>query len=86
VPRTTTSKLTALVQRFDLTDDVNRLAADSTHHRALWDTAAAALLPTALITRTLGQHCSDEEFLKAGSIAIDGPKTAPETQQPTLFD
>jgi DNA polymerase-3 subunit epsilon len=47
----TKNSLTALVAQLGLTSQIERLAAGSQPHRALWDTVAAAVLLPALITR-----------------------------------
>jgi DNA polymerase III subunit epsilon len=46
--------LAALLDRYQLTDQVTELAPDSRPHRALWDTIGAALLLTALINSLPG--------------------------------
>ncbi|MEV0400011.1 3'-5' exonuclease [Actinoallomurus sp. NPDC050550] len=43
------NSLTALLDHYELTDQVTRLAPNSRPHRAIWDTIGVALLITALI-------------------------------------
>jgi len=82
--------LSALVDQFELTDEVNRSAAGSQPHRALWDAVAAALVLHALATRALGPAYSASELLAPASILLE-PKDKDklvhlnETQE-TLFD
>jgi DNA polymerase III subunit epsilon len=45
------NSLAALTAHLRLTPEIDRLAAGSQHHRALWDTIAAALLLPALVSR-----------------------------------
>ena len=48
------NSLTALLERYQLTDQVTRLAPNSQPHRAIWDTIGVALLITALIDNLRG--------------------------------
>lgn len=81
--------LTSLITQFDLTNDVNRHAAGSKPHRALWDTIAAALLLHALAVRILGPDYTPTDLLTPASLPLTatapGPPTTPQPQS-TLFD
>jgi DNA polymerase III subunit epsilon len=50
-PGTKGKNLTALLDRYQLTDTTSKLAPDSRPHRALWDTTGTALLLTELINK-----------------------------------
>ncbi|MFC7273792.1 3'-5' exonuclease [Paractinoplanes rhizophilus] len=77
--------LTALLERYELTNQVHRLAPGSIPHRALWDTAGSALLLTTLVTRLLGHQPDLETLREAAGIPTDKP-TTPVATQPSLFD
>jgi DNA polymerase III epsilon subunit-like protein len=77
--------LAALVERFRLTEEVDRLAAGSAPHRALWDTVASGLLLTTLAHRVLGGNMSTDALIGAAG----DPTTMVETDvgvQSSLFD
>ncbi|GGL06891.1 3'-5' exonuclease [Mangrovihabitans endophyticus] len=78
--------LTALLERYELTSEVHRLAPGGNPHQALWDTAGSALLLTTLATRVLGEQPETETLLKAAGIPTDRPATPPTATQPSLFD
>jgi DNA polymerase III subunit epsilon len=77
--------LTALLERYELTSQVHRLAPGGTPHRALWDTAGSALLLTTLATCLLGEQPDPETLRKAAGIPTGRPAT-PAATQPSLFD
>jgi DNA polymerase III subunit epsilon len=84
VDPTVRNGLGLLVERFGLTDAVNRLAPGSRSHRALWDSVAAGLLLAALADRVLGPTRTVGKLINlAGIPGLADPATAP---QPSLFD
>lgn len=72
------NSLAAVIQRHDLTEEVNRLAPHSQPHRALWDTIAAALL----YRRLTADHPDPRQILAAAGIPI----STDVADQPSLFD
>jgi DNA polymerase III subunit epsilon len=85
----TKNSLSALTTQLELTPQIERLAADSQPHRALWDTIAAALLLPALITRAwpAGATLADLLGVSAVDPASPGPAKASEpAMQGSLFN
>ena len=78
-------KLGALVELLGLTEKVNQFAAGSKPHRALWDTAAVALVLPVLARRLLGENPSIDELISAVGINLIPTKTSGASQL-TLFD
>ena len=77
--------LAALIERHRLTRDVDRLAPDSTPHRALWDTVACSLLLATLALQLSGNQPDADALLGfAGIHADEATPAAP--IQPSLFD
>lgn len=84
----TKNSLTALTAQLGLTPQVERLAADSEPHRALWDAAATALLLRELIARTWQTGVTLAQLLDVAAIELSAPSTSrsdPPVQE-TLFD
>ena len=82
--------LASLVAQLELTSQVDRLAAGSQPHRALWDTIAAALLLPALITRKWPTGTTLAELLDIAAIDPATPGLAEtgqtgQTGQTALF-
>jgi DNA polymerase III epsilon subunit-like protein len=85
----TKNSLTALTAQLGLTSEVERLAAGSQPHRALWDTIAAALLLPALITRAWPHGATLADLLGIAAISLETPSAEPASHpvmQGTLFD
>lgn len=80
----TRNGLQALADRFGLTDDVNRLAAGSAPHRALWDTTAVGLVLPAL-ARRMYAGCLSVRVLIDAAAPLAGTDPAA-TSQLSLFD
>ena len=80
-PHDTSRTLTALVEQLELTDETNRLAADSQPHRALWDATATGLLLHALVTA----NYDDEPTLRHLLDIASRPLTTPEHDPLRLF-
>jgi DNA polymerase-3 subunit epsilon/exodeoxyribonuclease X len=76
--------LVQVVERLNLTSEVNQLAVGSTPHRALWDTVAVGLLLSAL-SRLLYRRevVVGELFAAAGISVADSTGTL---SQPSLFE
>jgi DNA polymerase III epsilon subunit-like protein len=85
VDRKASNNLAALVERFALGDEVNRLAAGSVPHRALWDTVAAALLMPVLADSAIGGDPSDDDLFAVAGSSFVIQESAAETQS-ALFD
>lgn len=64
--------LAALVDQFGLTSQVERLAAGSQPHRALWDTIAAALLLPALASLAWPDGATLAELIGVAGIGLEG--------------
>ena len=64
--------LASLVSQLELTSQVDRLAAGSQPHRALWDTIAAALLLPALASQAWPEGASLADLLRVAEIAAGG--------------
>jgi len=81
------NSLTALVDQLGLTPEVERLAAGSQPHRALWDTVATALLLPSLVARQWPAGASLAELggVAGVGLSIAPPGPAEETAQQTLF-
>ncbi|MCW6007781.1 3'-5' exonuclease [Micromonospora sp. CPCC 205371] len=77
--------LGTIVERLGLTKEINRLAARSVPHRALWDAVAAALLSTTLARQTYGRAGDIDTLIAAAGIPTAGTSSA-DTSQPRLFD
>jgi len=85
IDRKAGNSLAALIDRYALTSDVNRLASGSVPHRALWDTIAAALLLPVLAASALGPGNTDDMLLAAVGVPITH-STAATGFQAALFD
>jgi DNA polymerase-3 subunit epsilon len=72
----TKNSLTALTTQLELTLQVERLAAGSQPHRALWDTIAAALLLPALIEKAWPDGASLADLLDLAAIDLGTPNPA----------
>lgn len=81
------NSLTALIDQLELTPQVERLAAGSQPHRALWDTMATALLLPVLAARRWPSGASLAEIAEAAAVDLSAgtPRTAEEATQQTLF-
>jgi DNA polymerase III epsilon subunit-like protein len=79
------NSLGTVIERFCLTEDVNRLAIGGAPHRALWDTVAVAVLLPALARLVLGGEASNTELLTAAGVPATATKAAA-VSQPSLFD
>ena len=85
------NSLTALTAQLELTSQIERLAAGSQPHRALWDTVAAALLLPALIERAWPTGASLADVLTIAAIELATPapakaaKAAKAATQDSLF-
>jgi DNA polymerase III subunit epsilon len=85
----TKNSLTALTAQLNLTPEIERLAAGSQPHRALWDTIAAALLLPALITRQWPHGAVLADLLDIAAIDTAPPtpaRTGKPAGQDSLFD
>ncbi|MFC0530821.1 3'-5' exonuclease [Phytohabitans kaempferiae] len=80
------SGLGALVERFGLVSDVNRLATGSAPHRALWDAAASAVLLRALTDQVLGGNVTVDALIRTASNKRGGVAKAGAVPQQSLFD
>ena len=85
IDRKAGNSLSALVERFALVGEVNRLAQGSVPHRALWDTIAAALLLPTLAASVIGRDATDVVLLNAAGTALS-PELIEGDPQATLFD
>lgn len=83
LPTRTPTSLTALTDRYDLTTHVNTLIPYGQPHRALWDTAATALLLPALIQARWTSPPTLTQLQAAAEIPLD---TNPPLTQNNLFD
>ena len=83
------NSLTVLAAQLGLTPEVERLAARSQPHRALWDATAAALLLPALVARCWPHGATLADLLRVAAIDLE-PRSAAKPVQPavqdTLFD
>jgi DNA polymerase-3 subunit epsilon len=81
------NSLTALAAHLGLTVQTERLAAGSQPHRALWDTAATALLLPALVARCWPSGATLEALLEAAAINLPTPpaQSGANNVQDTLF-
>ena len=81
------NSLSALIAQLELTSQVERLAAGSQPHRALWDTVATALLLPALIARCWPSGVTLGTLLEAAAIdlATAPAQSGEEPVQETLF-
>jgi DNA polymerase III epsilon subunit-like protein len=79
------NRLSAAIDRSDLTDLVNRLAAGSTPHRALWDTTAVALLLPRL-AHLLGNQLDRPEIGALQAVSFPAAKPESPDRQLNLFD
>lgn len=81
------NSLTALIDQLELTPQVERLAAGSQPHRALWDTVATALLLPSLVARRWPSGASLAELTEAAAVDLsaNAPRPTEETAQQTLF-
>ncbi|HEY1619922.1 MAG TPA: hypothetical protein VGG25_20025 [Streptosporangiaceae bacterium] len=70
------NSLTALTTQLELTPQIERLAAGSQPHRALWDAIAAALLLPALIARAWPSGISLVGLLEIAAISPATPNPA----------
>jgi DNA polymerase III subunit epsilon len=85
----TKNSLTALTAQLDLTPEIERLAAGSQPHRALWDTIAAALLLPTLITRQWPHGATLADLLDIAAIdtaPLSPARTGKPAGQDSLFD
>lgn len=85
----TKNSLTALTTQLELTPQIERLAAGSQPHRALWDTIGAALLLPALIEKAWPAGASLADLLDIAAIDIAAPtraRAAKPAAQDSLFD
>jgi len=82
------NRLTDLTDRLQLTPQVERLAAGSQPHRALWDTVATALLLPALVAIGWPTGATLAELLEVAAIdlAAGHAQHRSEPAQETLFD
>jgi DNA polymerase-3 subunit epsilon len=84
----TKNSLSALTAYFGLTAEVERLAAGSQPHRALWDTIAAALLLPALIAVAWPDGVTLTDLLGIAAIDLETPpaaRTSEAVTQDALF-
>jgi DNA polymerase III subunit epsilon len=72
----TKNSLSALTAHFGLTAEIERLAAGSQPHRALWDTIAAALLLPALITKAWFAGATLTDLHGIAAIDLETPPAA----------
>lgn len=77
--------LSTLLDRYNLTSEVTRLAPGSQPHRALWDTIGTALLLPALIHST-GPRPTLSELLNLAGLPAGTPAQPAERTQASLFD
>jgi DNA polymerase III epsilon subunit-like protein len=85
----TKNSLAALTTQLELTTRIERLAAGSRPHRALWDTIAVALLLPALVERAWPTGVSLADVLDVAGIERASPapaKAAKRAAQDSLFD
>jgi DNA polymerase III subunit epsilon len=84
----TRNSLTDLTVQLHLTPQVERLAANSQPHRALWDTVATALLLPALITEGWPTGATLADLLETAAIDLATGRAQPNPgpAQETLFD
>jgi DNA polymerase III subunit epsilon len=83
----TKNSLTTLTAHLGLTAQIERLAAGSQPHRALWDTVATALLLPTLIARCWPSGTTFGTLLEAAAIELPGNPAQPSrgTVQEALF-
>ncbi|HEY5987712.1 MAG TPA: 3'-5' exonuclease [Streptosporangiaceae bacterium] len=78
------NSLTAVIDHFNLTDQVTQLATGSQPHRALWDSVAVALLLPALASNAAPAGETISDYLTKATIPVQ-PATAA-SRQDSLFD
>lgn len=84
----TKASLAALTSQLQLTTDIERLAADSQPHRALWDTFAVALLLPVLASAGWPDGASLADLLAVAAIGIgaaEPDRGNADAEQTTLF-
>lgn len=77
--------LSAIIDHFGLTEDVNQLACGSAPHRALWDTVGVALAAHRLAMMALGEKVACHTLLAIPmKTGLDAAIT--DSSQPALFE
>jgi DNA polymerase III epsilon subunit-like protein len=85
----TKNSLSALTAQLELTTEIERLAAGSQPHRALWDTVATALLLPVLVSRAWPGSATLDDLLGAAGVDLTGSNPSAKSSRPaaqgTLF-
>jgi DNA polymerase III epsilon subunit-like protein len=84
-PKAKSNSLSALLDRYQLTDTVTALAPGSQPHRALWDATGTALLLAALIGDLPRGQPTISQLRETAELAANTSEQR-RTQQPTLLD